>query len=272
MAGISLGKQQTYETEYNPKLLQAVARGLCRAQLVETQFVGEDVWTGYELSWLNTQGKPVVASAEFFVPCDSPNIIESKSFKYYLNSFNQSRFENLAAVERCLKQDLSHCAGAPVGLKLYTLDQFLARKAKAHAALGECVDDLPVACAQYSPEARILELDAVKHPPEGERVLVSHLLKSNCPVTGQPDWASVWVGMAGAYCTRESFLRYVVSFRGHQDFHEHCVERMYNDIWAHIQPAALWVYARYTRRGGLDINPFRASQNQVRPDVFGVRQ
>ncbi len=259
---IPLGQQTQYVSQYDANLLFPIPRSESRAQLGisdDLPFFGCDIWTGYELSWLNEKGKPQVAVAEFSVPCDSPAIIESKSFKLYLNSLNQTRFANLESVKACLEKDLSEAAGANINVSLCRIDQ---------SALlidttfdGDSIDELDVEVDTYHPHPDFL----VHGVDDVHETLYSHLLKSNCPVTGQPDWASLIVEYRGKKIDREGLLRYVVSFREHQDFHEHCVERIFMDISARCKPEFLSVYARYTRRGGLDINPFRSSDVGVKP-------
>lgn len=276
---LALGQQQAYQDQYNPALLQPIARSICREHLPlqalpNQQFKGVDVWTGYELSWLDETGKPCAAIAEFNVPANSPNIIESKSFKYYLNSFNQTRISQIQ-LEKTLIKDLTQAAGQPVGLKVIGLNDYQHPPTRIQGFT--CVDDLALVNPSYTPSATLLQPTALATsdnaaPHTTKQQLFSHLLKSNCPVTGQPDWASVWIEIEGAAITPASFLAYIVSYRGHQDFHENCVEQMYCDLWQTLKPSSLWVYARYTRRGGLDINPFRSSHNQMPPSIKGARQ
>lgn len=266
--GTTLGKAQPYVEHYDGRLLQPIARQLSRQYLAATSFVGRDLWTGYELSWLTPGGKPEVAIAEFDVPAHSACIIESKSFKYYLNSFNQTEFASRAAVVDVMRRDLSEAAGAAVGVTLYSLADFAVKRSKAEV-LGESLDNATLALdAEQSPGAAILQVR--EHRFDG--VWRSHLLKSNCPVTGQPDWASIWLGWRGPALEPASLLAYIVAYRRHQDFHENCIESMYCDLFEVLQPESLWVYARYTRRGGLDINPFRSSAPMPVPNVFGERQ
>lgn len=266
----SLGQQTEYIEHYSPDLLFPIARQLSRQQLLLTDtlpFYGGDVWTGYEVSWLDQQGKPQVAIAEFIIPCASEFIIESKSFKLYLNSLNQTRYDSVAQLEAVLASDLSSAAGANVEVSLQTLRHFSARG--INQVQGELIDDLPVVVGQYHPAPELLAVSEELT----EETLCSDLLKTNCPVTGQPDWASVEVRYRGHKIVRESLLRYIISFRQHQDFHEHCVERMFMDILTRCKPDSLSVYARYTRRGGLDINPFRSTeQDCVIPSLRLVRQ
>lgn len=263
---IRLGQDFAYQDQYNPALLEGIPRSQSRQNLPQLSFFGSDLWTAYELSWLAPGGKPVVAIAEFSFPADSDFIVESKSFKYYLNSFNQSEFASEQSVQAQLEADLSAKVGKAVGVKLFRVDDFPALR--PYAPQGQCVDQLDLAIGDYQPNAQLLEFGAEQE----QAVYYSHLLKSNCPVTGQPDWASVWVGYKGRALKPASLLAYVVSFRQHQDFHENCVEQMYSDLWSSGEFDSLWVYARYTRRGGLDINPFRSSEPMALPDFKAARQ
>jgi 7-cyano-7-deazaguanine reductase len=260
-----LGQKTAYFSEYDASLLFPIPRSESRKALGlvgDLPFYGIDIWTGYELSWLNLKGKPEVAVVEFSIPFNSPFIIESKSFKLYLNSYNQTKFNNLDDVKTLLIKDLSLAAGAPIGVDLrYLRDSNLLIDFAFDAV---CVDDLDVTIDTYHPQPELLLADSSINVTER---LCSHLLKSNCPVTGQPDWASVFIEYSGAKINHENLLRYVVSFREHQDFHEHCVERMFVDISSQCKPESLSVYARYTRRGGLDINPFRSSAPDAAPRV-----
>jgi len=260
-----LGKATEYRSDYAPELLFPIPRAFKRVEsgidAAVLPFVGEDLWNAYEVSWLNPKGKPVVALATFRVPADSPNLIESKSFKLYLNSFNQTVFANTAAVEATLLRDLSAAAGAMIGAKVAVLGD-RPQAAVAYPA-GVLLDDLDIACTTYQPAPELL---TTVDGGMVEETLYSHLLKSNCLVTGQPDWAMVVIRYRGRPIERAGLLRYIVSFRGHNEFHEQCVERIYCDITRHCAPEVLAVYARYTRRGGLDINPFRSSGVFPPPD------
>ncbi|WP_323816279.1 NADPH-dependent 7-cyano-7-deazaguanine reductase QueF [Cellvibrio sp. NN19] len=265
-----LGQQTEYVSVYSPQLLFPISRAESRRSLglgSELPFYGVDIWTGYELSWLDLKGKPVVAVAEFFIPCTSEFIVESKSFKLYLNSFNQTRLAGVDEVEFVIARDLSHVTHADVRVSI----RLLSSSASAIAHLtdiaevqGELLDELDVEIDTYHPAPELLTTE----DSEVEECLVSHLLKTNCPVTGQPDWASVVIRYQGKKIQRESLLRYIISFREHQDFHEHCVERMFSDISRVCAPQSLSVYARYTRRGGLDINPFRSSSQDMQPELL----
>lgn len=265
--GIKLGQSQDYVEHYDPGLLLAIPRAASR-QALNAEFYGVDLWTAYELSWLSPSGRPEVAIGEFSVPAHSPNLIESKSFKYYLNSFNQTHVDSIVDLQRTLAQDLERVAGAPVEVHLRGMEDHLAANKLRQPLNAVLLDSLPLSNPQYSPAQDLLHL--AEDTFSG--VWCSHLLKSNCPVTGQPDWASVWIGWRGRSLEPESLLRYIVSYRRHQDFHENCVERIYADLLAVGQPEDLWVYARYTRRGGLDINPFRSMTPMTVPRVVAARQ
>ncbi len=267
-----LGKSSDYVATYSPHLLFPIPRAPKWAELGLTAetlpYQGVDLWNCYELSWLLPSGKPVVAIGEFEIPADSPSIIESKSFKLYLNSLNQSVFESREALAEVMSSDLSAAAGKPVKVRLRTLDEVAV---EGVATLpGRCVDDLDVTIEHYDhPQPGLLVCDAGDMV---EEALHSHLLKSNCPVTGQPDWGSVVVEYRGAALQAESLLAYLVSFRQHADFHEQCVERIFLDLQRLLQPERLTVYARYVRRGGLDINPYRSTEAMVVDNRRLVRQ
>jgi len=267
-----LGKSSDYVATYSPHLLFPIPRAPKWAELGLTAetlpYQGVDLWNCYELSWLLPSGKPVVAIGEFEIPADSPNIIESKSFKLYLNSLNQSVFASREALLKVMVDDLSAAAGKSVGVRLRTLDEVAA---EGVAALpGRCIDDLDVTIEHYDhPQPELLICDAGRVVEES---LHSHLLKSNCPVTGQPDWGSVVIEYRGAALQAESLLAYLVSFRQHADFHEQCVERIFLDLQRLLQPEKLTVYARYVRRGGLDINPYRSTEAMVVDNRRLVRQ
>ncbi len=256
---LPLGKATPYKAEYDPQLLCPFPRKVKRDEigLGETlPFSGYDIWNGFELSWLNRKGKPVIAIGEFHFPCESPNLIESKSFKLYLNSYNQTRFDDLLQVQQRMADDLSEVAGAEVTVHLHARSEFGGEV--LHELPGQCVDDLDIAIDEYSFNAEFLRGAAnPDHPIEEE--LHSHLLKSNCLVTNQPDWGSVLIRYRGGKIDREALLRYLISFRQHNEFHEQCVERIFVDLMRYCHPEKLTVYARYTRRGGLDINPFRSN-------------
>jgi 7-cyano-7-deazaguanine reductase len=258
-ASLPLGKTTEYRSEYAPQLLCPFPRQVKRDVIGVTDrlpFGGYDIWNAYEISWLNLKGKPIVAMGEFRVPCESPNLIESKSFKLYLNSFNQSRFVDFAAVEELMRADLSAAAGAPVRVRLLDSDSFI--REQIQPLPGECIDGLEIEVAEYALDPSLLEKAADPAQPVAEN-LHSHLLKSNCLVTNQPDLGSVLIRYRGGKIDREALLRYLISFRQHNEFHEQCVERIFVDLLRYCRPQQLTVYARYTRRGGLDINPFRSN-------------
>jgi 7-cyano-7-deazaguanine reductase len=260
-----LGKPADYCDSYAPELLFPIARQLKRDEIGvvagRLPFVGEDLWNAYEMSWLNPRGKPVVAIATFRVPADSPRLIESKSLKLYLNSCNQSRFADAEAVRATLARDLSQAAGAPVAVELQPLSTCPQR---VIAPLpGESLDELDIDIDTYQPTPDFL---SAADGTEVTETLHSHLLKSNCLVTGQPDWGCIVVRYVGPPIDRAGLLRYIVSFRQHNEFHEQCVERVFCDILRRCDPRQLAVWARYTRRGGLDINPFRSTGHFPPPD------
>ena len=265
-----LGQHTDYVSVYAPQLLFPIPRAESRNSLGiggALPFYGVDIWTGYELSWLNSKGKPVVAVAEFFIPCSSEFIVESKSFKLYLNSLNQTRFEGITEVEQLIARDLARITNADVRVVITPLGvpaHVASHLAEVAEVQGELLDGLDVMIDAYhpAPELLVVESEVV------EECLVSHLMKTNCPVTGQPDWASLVIRYKGNKIQRENLLRYIVSFREHQDFHEHCVERVFSDIARVCKPEMLTVYARYTRRGGLDINPFRSSNPDAQPELL----
>ena len=265
-----LGKASAYVDQYQPSLLFPIPRLGKREEIGisgSPPFFGADLWTAFELSWLNLRGKPQVAIAHVTVPCESPNIIESKSFKLYLNSFNNTRFTDASEVQARLRADLSEAAwrGAPhpgsVGVKLLAPEVF--DREPVHELDGLNLDRLDIECQHYTPAPELLSAQVGEAPVT--ETLTSHLLKSNCLVTGQPDWGSVQIRYSGPPIDQAGLLAYIVSFRNHNEFHEQCVERMFMDIWTRCKPLKLTVYARYTRRGGLDINPFRTSHPQAMP-------
>lgn len=260
LQGLTLGQATQYHHDYDASLLQPVPRSLNRNDLglVNTEqlpFVGGDIWTLYELSWLNINGLPQVAIGDVILPPTSPNLIESKSFKLYLNSFNQTRFTSWEQVQKTLAQDLSQCAGATVTVKLNTLEHYTQQPITTMR--GHCIDEQDITINDYQFTESYL-VDSTSQTTVSE-CLHSHLLKSNCLITNQPDWGSVEIEYTGQQINQEALLRYLVSFREHNEFHEQCVERIFCDLMKYCQPTKLSVYARYTRRGGLDINPFRST-------------
>lgn len=272
MSEFVLGQQSTYPNQYDPGLLFPISRAQNRKKLgieegSHLPFLGIDLWNAFELSWLNPKGKPQIGLAEFTIPAESPFMIESKSFKLYLNSLNQHPFATLEAVRACLRHDLSAALGSPLQIKLLQPSELQDQKKypRIQELDGQLLDRLDI---EVNP-ARIADpalLSADQNLAPITQTLVSHLLKSNCPVTGQPDWASVQIHYQGRPIKEEGLLRYIIGFRNLGEFHEHCVEKIFCDIKNHCQPEKLSVYARYTRRGGLDINPFRADFNAAWPN------
>jgi 7-cyano-7-deazaguanine reductase len=258
LADTLLGRAVEHEPAYTPSLLMPIARAGTRAALGLTgvlPFVGSDRWTGFELGWLQPGGKPQVAVLRASVPADSTYLIESKSFKLYLNSYARERLDSAADVAQRITADLTAAAGAPVAVQLLPPPQW--SQLAPQDLPGDCIDDLDIGIEHGAGlRADVLAADSSRSADE---TLVSHLLKSNCPVTGQPDWASVSIAYRGPAIDRAGLLRYLVSFRDVREFHEQCVERIFLDISRHCAPEWLTVEARYTRRGGLDINPYRTS-------------
>jgi len=264
-----LGKKTSYVSQYQPSLLFPVSRAAQRKLIGITEdlpFSGVDIWNAYELSWLNQQGKPQIAIAEFVYACDSEYLIESKSFKLYLNSFNQTKFKNLDEVKAALEKDLSAATHATVTVSLITYNQF--HFTEFSEFQGDCIDDLNISTDVYQPTPDFLTTEE----PHINETLYSYLLKSNCPMTDQPDWGSVLIQYEGRKINQEGLLKYIISMREHREFHEQCVERMYKDILERCEPEKLTVYARYTRRGGLDINPFRSNFAKTPQNLRQCRQ
>ena len=253
-----LGKQTHYADQYDPSLLCPIPRGEARPAESLSKglpFKGVDLWTAYELSWLNADGLPQIVIAEFVVPCDSDFIIESKSFKLYLNSYSQTQFSSQEQVKEHLMADLSSAAGKDVDVTLYQISEFNGFKPIGEPQ-GICIDHESVSIDCYHPNPSLLQVDSAEI---AEETLYSHLLKSNCPVTDQPDWGSVYISYKGPKIEPAGLLKYIVSYRQQQDFHELCVESIFADIMAYCAPEKLTVYGCYLRRGGLDINPFRST-------------
>jgi 7-cyano-7-deazaguanine reductase len=271
---LSLGKKVEYAQEYDNSLLQGVPRSLSRDSIklpAQLPFQGTDIWNGYELSWLNAKGKPQVAILRCEVPITSPNLIESKSFKLYLNSLNQSRFASINALTQVLEKDLSECAGESVGVNVIPSSQFDSIEF-GHFS-GTCIDELDIEVNDFAITPELLKPSTTARTEiVCSETLVSHLLKSNCLITNQPDWGSILIKYTGTQISHEGLLRYLISFRQHNEFHEQCVERIFYDILQQCQPQQLTVYARYTRRGGLDINPFRSNFEAPYADARLARQ
>jgi len=276
-----LGKPAPYVDQYDASLLFPIPRNDKRTEigLGETgdpvPFFGADLWTAFELSWLNPRGKPQVALAHITVPCETRNIVESKSFKLYLNSFTNTRFADAQEVQARIRADISEAVWrgsdttGTVGVRLLLPEMF--DQEPVHELDGLSLDRLDLDCDRYTPAPELLTATFGETPVT--EVLTSNLLKSNCLVTGQPDWGSVQIAYSGPEIDQAGLLRYIVSFRNHNEFHEQCVERIFMDIWRRCRPIKLTVYARYTRRGGLDINPWRTSHpGALPPNVRNARQ
>jgi len=264
-----LGKKSRYDSEYDPALLFPIPRKTKRDEIqvpAKLPFQGADLWTGYELSWLNQKGKPCVGILELTVPCNTPRIFESKSLKLYLNSLNQTCFENTEGLQTIIRNDLNRATGGEVDVHIFTWEQF--NRFKILELPGTCIDGLDIDVDCYTVEPKYLQAKG----PRIEETLCSHLLKSNCLVTNQPDWGSVQIRYSGPKINQEGLLKYLVSFRMHNEFHEQCVERIFMDISRNCRPEKLTVYARYTRRGGLDINPFRSNFEAVPENIRTSRQ
>jgi 7-cyano-7-deazaguanine reductase len=268
-----LGKSVEYSEHYQPSLLFAISRQEKRDELSigrRLPFTGEDIWTAFELSWLSPSGLPQVAIGEFRFLAESPKIVESKSFKLYLNSLNQSRFADREAVRQSIQQDLTEITGAQVSVILFGLDKPTHQISQFS---GECIDSQDLSIEQYSYQPSLLEsANNSGSSTEVSESLYSHLLKSNCLITNQPDWASILIQYRGEKIDREVLLRYLISFRSHNEFHEQCVERIFSDLMKYCRLEELTVYARYTRRGGLDINPWRSNHLSSMANIRLVRQ
>ncbi len=277
-----LGKTSSYIDQYDAALLFPIPRSEKRAEIGITgqlPFMGADLWTAFELSWLNAKGRPQVAICHVTIPCESPFIAESKSVKLYFNSFNNTKFSGSNHGADEVRETIALDIGAAVfnvprgerrvGVRMINVDAF--SNEHVQELDGVLLDRLDVECTHYTPAPHLLHA-ATDEQPVSE-TLVSHLLKSNCLVTGQPDWGSVQITYNGPQIDQGSLLQYIVSFRNHNEFHEQCVERIYTDIWKHCKPTTLSVFARYTRRGGVDINPFRTSYPQALPlNIRSARQ
>lgn len=269
---LPLGKPTRYQDTYDPSLLCPFPRQVKRDDIGignELPFAGFDLWTAFELSWLNNKGKPVVGVGEFCFQCSSTFLIESKSFKLYLNSFNQTCYADAAVVAERMREDLCRASGGEVKVELWALED--ASRLQVGVLPGDCIDELDIEVDDYQLNPQVL-LGAADDECTVEEELHSHLLKSNCLVTSQPDWGSVLIRYQGGKINREALLRYLISFRQHNEFHEQCVERIFVDLMRYCRPQKLTVYARYSRRGGLDINPFRSNFEDTVERIRLVRQ
>lgn len=253
-----LGKKSAYVTQYDASLLFPIARQINREKIGVTQplpFFGLDYWNHYEVSWLNNKGKPIVALAEIIYPCDSEFIIESKSMKLYFNSFNNTLIEDATKLQNTIKTDIEKRILAPVLVRIIPVSQF--QNNILHTGFnGICIDHLDISCSEYLHNPKLLSIEQ----EQVSEVLFSDLLKSNCLVTNQPDWGSVQITYHGHKINHENLLKYIISFRNCNEFSETCIERIFMDIMTYCKPAELTVYGRFTRRGGLDINPIRSTQ------------
>lgn len=265
----ALGKKSEYETHYNPNKLFPIQRQAKRNEIgvpEKLPFSGMDIWNHYEVSWLNGKGKPQVAIAEIIYGCESPCIVESKSMKLYFNTLNNTRFPDVETVRRTVEDDISQCVGLPAQVRLSLLDDNEGVILQAFG--GESIDGLDIEITSFNVDKNLLSTSE-----EGvEEVLFSNLLKSNCLVTNQPDWGSVQISYKGRKINREGLLRYIISFRNHNEFHEQCIERIFMDIQERCKPESLTIYGRYTRRGGLDINPVRSTENIQPRNLRNKRQ
>lgn len=263
-----LGKKSVYLDQYTADLLFPVSRQNKRRELHITEskpFKGFDIWTAFDLSWLNNKGKPIIAIGEFIFPCTSPFLIESKSLKLYFNSFNNTKFNSLEEVKITMQNDLSRAAGEEVIVKIYAATNW--SQFSIQSLLGECIDDVDIECDNYTVTPEYLTCELGEEPEvEITETVYSNLLRSNCLMTGQPDWASVQISYTGRKINHDHLLKYIVSFRNHIEFAEHCVERIFTDIMHYCAPRKLTVYARYTRRGGIDINPYRSTEDCQPPE------
>jgi 7-cyano-7-deazaguanine reductase len=261
---LPLGKGTSYTDQYDASLLVAVQRAITRdfwpTESKSLPFCGEDNWTAYEVSWLNSKGKPQIATLTLKYNALSENIVESKSLKLYLNSFNQTRIDSPEQLLNTLSSDIANIISCKALIELHPA--YGDKSLSVQDWQDTCIDDIDIAIGQYEIDAKLLHCN---HSITVKKILVSHLLRSNCPVTGQPDWASIRIDYQGAEISEESLLRYICSYRLHQGFHEQCIERIFCDIWRQCQPERLSVEGRFTRRGGLDINPFRASHPDMHP-------
>ena len=263
LARAPLGRASGHPDRYDPTLLFAVPRAPQRSALgiaASLPFTGVDVWTAYELTWLDEIGKPQIALATFEVPADSPSIIESKSMKLYLGGFAQTPFGGMTEVAATIERDLARVCGTRVGVALRGPSSFGVQSIRE--LQGESLDDQRVAGNAYDVDPGVLAATGAVV----EETLASRLFRSVCPVTGQPDIASVQIAYRGPRIDREALLRYLVSYRCHAGFHEHCIERIFIDVSTRCRTQRLTVLARFTRRGGLDINPFRTNAGVANPD------
>jgi 7-cyano-7-deazaguanine reductase len=268
VADSELGKKSEYRDTYSPDQLFPISRAGKRLEIgvdpTKPPFHGFDCWNHYEVSWLNPKGKPVVAMAEIIYDANSPKLIESKSLKLYFNSFNNTHVNSVSQLQSTIERDIGERIQSPVLVKIQALSQITMKIQDSFA--GECIDDLDIECSEYQVNPSFLSSSAQVI----EEALYSDLLKSNCLVTHQPDWGSVQIKYRGPKINREGLLKYLISFRNHNEFHEQCIERIFVDVMQYCKPEQLTVYGRYTRRGGLDINPYRSTEKTL-PDDKNIR-
>lgn len=267
---IPLGKKVEYDNEYNSDLLFPLPRQMVREKVgiqMPLPFKGMDIWHAYEISWLNSKGKPIVAIATFVIPCDSPNLIESKSFKIYLNSFNQTQFSSVNVVKELMQNDLSRASGVAVDVKIESIEE--ANKTQQIKEFdGICLDQLDVSCDVYKIDPSFLRVES----SEVHETVYSHLLKANCLITNQPDWSSIRIEYQGKKLSHEGLLQYIVSYRKHNGFHEQCIEQIFVDIMRLCQPQLLKIYGCFTRRGGLNISVYRSTESDHPGNIRSSRQ
>jgi len=269
---LPLGKPMSYPKAYSPSLLVGIPREAGRQGLGlqdSLPFAGIDLWNAYELSWLDDRGKPIVATAELWIPATSPYLVESKSLKLYLNSLSETQHDSSTTIRRIIREDVGRIVGSDLEIRLHLTPE--TQPPSIDLTEGTCLDGADIAIDTYRVEPGLLKGSA-NPSVEVEEELFSHLLKSNCPITGQPDWATLFVRYRGGRIDREALLRYIVSYRNHDEFHEQCVERIFVDILRYCGPDSLTVFGRYTRRGGLDINPFRSNFQDMEDNVRAWRQ
>lgn len=258
MAENPLGRQVAYPEAYDPSVLAAIPRSISRSELGITAnlpFRGIDLWNAWECSWLDARGKPVAVILRLAIPCTSPNIVESKSLKLYFNSLNQHRFSSEAEAMATILHDLTNVLGVEPGLALISLDSFVLHTEQVS---GTCLDDIDLDVTATRPDRSLLGVNSRSLPVS--EVVYTNLFRSLCPITSQPDWATVAISYQGQPMHHAGLLHYLVSYRRHNDYHEHCVERIFTDIMAVCSPDSLTVEANFLRRGGLDINPIRTTE------------
>lgn len=260
---LPLGKTVSYVDQYDPTLLYPILRNEQRGKLAFANFNGLDIWMAYELSWINSKGKPQVAIAEIEIPATSPFLIESKSLKLYLNSLNQTPFEDKRDVAQTIAQDLSRTLQTTVAVTLHPLEPVTLGRFG-----GICLDSLDIQTDVYHPNPKLLRCGQAKV----QETVYTDLFKSNCLITGQPDWASVSIYYSGPQIEHASLLKYLISYRNHRGFHEHCTEQIFSDIMEYCTPEKLQVFARFTRRGGIDINCYRTTDGSLPTSIRLARQ